>query len=141
MKFIKEGVMWCFFITATKSLSNDFLIIILVIKFYHPSEVMTYIEQFKNLRNVKVVHEGNVIKWILASDAVSALRCTTGVESLRLTNQQHLLQSWINQLMLGYQSKLAKLLRIQDELIGLVKRNLNQNEGQLDKLTYWRNIY
>ncbi len=51
----------------------------------HPSESEApWIEAAKRLSNVKVVYEGNVNEWILASDVVVHSNCTTGVEAFLL---------------------------------------------------------
>ena len=49
----------------------------------HPSENdAPYINTFKLKKNIKVIHSGNVVKWIHASKAVIHYDCTTGIESL-----------------------------------------------------------
>ena len=51
----------------------------------HPSEVFSVYEQdLKECNNVSVVHEGNVINWILASKLVIHNGCTTGAEAFLL---------------------------------------------------------
>ena len=51
----------------------------------HPSENRTILEEaFANLENVKVISEGSVIPWIVASRAVIHNGCTTAVESFLL---------------------------------------------------------
>lgn len=48
----------------------------------HPSENHEIWEQkTREFENVKVVHKGNVIPWIMASDVVIHNSCTTGVEA------------------------------------------------------------
>ncbi len=49
---------------------------------HHPEENMdTYKKVTTGLKNVHVVHEGNVVKWIIASEGTIHYDCTTGVES------------------------------------------------------------
>ena len=51
----------------------------------HPSERHdAYKAKAATLPNVKVICEGNVVEWILASDACVHNNCTTGVESYLL---------------------------------------------------------
>lgn len=51
----------------------------------HPSENhQTWESIFKKHNNVIVRHEGNVVPWILASEAVIHNSCTTGIESFLL---------------------------------------------------------
>lgn len=51
----------------------------------HPSEnIGVWKEISKELGNVHVVHEGNVIPWLMASDVVIHNSCTTGVEAFLL---------------------------------------------------------
>jgi surface carbohydrate biosynthesis protein len=48
----------------------------------HPSENFKRWEnETKKLSNVKVIHEGNVIPWLMASEAMIHNGCTTGVEA------------------------------------------------------------
>ncbi len=48
----------------------------------HPSEEhSTWKQKFKDLPNVHVINEGNVINWIMASEAVIHTGCTTGIEA------------------------------------------------------------
>lgn len=48
----------------------------------HPSENHeNWRKIFKNLKNVKVVFEGNVVNWILGAKAIIHTGCTTGIEA------------------------------------------------------------
>lgn len=48
----------------------------------HPAENQrTWEEKTSKLKNVKVIHEGSVIPWIIASDVMIHNGCTTGVEA------------------------------------------------------------
>ena len=49
----------------------------------HPSESdVPYKKAFKDRKNVRVIYEGNAVKWILASKGVIHYDCTTGIESV-----------------------------------------------------------
>ncbi|PLT35479.1 surface carbohydrate biosynthesis protein [Bacillus sp. V5-8f] len=51
----------------------------------HPMEnVDSYKNEFKNDKNVIVVHEGNIVKWNLAANIVIHNGCTTGIEAFLL---------------------------------------------------------
>lgn len=51
----------------------------------HPEEDINYYNGlFSNKENVKVIYEGSVIPWLLASNVMIHPDCTTGVESLLL---------------------------------------------------------
>lgn len=48
----------------------------------HPSESQeSWKEKTRSLPNVRVIHEGNVIPWIMASEVMIQNSCTTGVEA------------------------------------------------------------
>jgi len=48
----------------------------------HPSEDHSiYHSEFKEADNVMVIHEGNVINWILGAETVIQTGCTTGIET------------------------------------------------------------
>lgn len=60
---------------------NDYKIIVRP----HPGERYdTYVELFETENNVLVLHEGEVIPWILASSVLIHNGCTTGIEALLL---------------------------------------------------------
>ena len=51
----------------------------------HPEENINYYNKFfSNKENVKVIYEGSVIPWLIASNVMIHPDCTTGVESLLL---------------------------------------------------------
>lgn len=48
----------------------------------HPSENhQAWIDTLQGCRNVKVIHDGNVIPWLLAADCLIHNSCTTGIEA------------------------------------------------------------
>lgn len=48
----------------------------------HPSEDHSiYHSEFRNSKNVHVIHKGNVINWILGAETVIQTGCTTGLET------------------------------------------------------------
>ena len=72
------------FIVMVKACSQRYPHLHFVIR-PHPSEVFSVYEQdLRGCENVSVVHEGNVINWILASKLVIHNGCTTGAEAFLL---------------------------------------------------------
>jgi surface carbohydrate biosynthesis protein len=67
-----------------KKLSNSLNQINFILR-PHPSENFNSWKQlFSDFTNVKVVHKGNVVPWIMASELVIHNSCTTGIESVLL---------------------------------------------------------
>lgn len=78
------GEMYQYFIAMIRHLSSSFPQYTIVIR-PHPSENQkTWKNETKMLPNVRVVHEGNVIPWIIASEVMVHNGCTTGVEAYML---------------------------------------------------------
>lgn len=78
------GEMYAHFLSMTRYLSKIFPDYTIIIR-PHPSENQeTWKEQTKELDNVKIIHEGNAISWILASEVMIHNSCTTGVEAFVL---------------------------------------------------------
>lgn len=78
------GEMYQHFIAMIRHLSLSFPQYIIVIR-PHPSENQkTWKNETKMLPNVRIVHEGNVIPWIMASEVMVHNGCTTGVEAYML---------------------------------------------------------
>ncbi|MBN2059251.1 MAG: hypothetical protein JW882_02435 [Deltaproteobacteria bacterium] len=78
------GEMYHHFIKMTRYLSELFPDYTIILR-PHPSENQeTWKEQTKDLRNVRIIYEGNVIPWILASRVMIHNSCTTGVEAFIL---------------------------------------------------------
>lgn len=72
------------FLIMITELAKEFPALNIVIR-PHPGEnFSTYEQQFSNYRNIHVIHEGNVINWILASRIVIHNGCTTGIEAFLL---------------------------------------------------------
>ncbi len=72
------------FVELTETLSRRFPNHTIVVR-PHPSERFeTWGEETVGLPNVKVIREGNVVEWILASEISIHNNCTTGVESYLL---------------------------------------------------------
>lgn len=72
------------FIKMIKELSKRYPNTNIVVR-PHPSDKFSvYTRDLKGFKNVFIVHEGNVINWILASKLVIHSGCTTGVESFLL---------------------------------------------------------
>lgn len=78
------GELYHHFLKMTRYLSELFPDYTIIIR-PHPSENQdTWKEQTKGLHNVKIIHDGNVIPWILASEVMIHNSCTTGVEAFIL---------------------------------------------------------
>lgn len=51
----------------------------------HPGEnIRSYQQTFKQLQNVHVIHEGSIIKWLLAAKVIIHNGCTSGMEAFLL---------------------------------------------------------
>lgn len=72
------------FILLVKALSQSYPELNIIIR-PHPSENFESWEQVTaNLKNVRVIHEGNVIPWLMAAKVVIHNGCTTGLEAYLL---------------------------------------------------------
>jgi len=72
------------FITLVKALSQDYPDLTIIIR-PHPSENFESWKQVTaDLKNVRVIHEGNVIPWLMAAKVVIHNGCTTGLEAYLL---------------------------------------------------------
>jgi surface carbohydrate biosynthesis protein len=75
------GEMYHHFVKMTRHLSKAFPKYRIIIR-PHPSESQErWRDETKDLQNVEVIHEGNVISWIMASKVMIHNSCTTGVEA------------------------------------------------------------
>jgi surface carbohydrate biosynthesis protein len=73
-----------FFMEAVRALSERYKNHTIIVR-PHPSESHEPWKKLaRNLNNVRVVYEGNVAEWIIASDVCIHNNCTTGVESYLL---------------------------------------------------------
>ncbi len=85
-KFIDEWIdfqhrLFTFFVDAVPWLSSRFPEYCIIVR-PHPSEGDSAWQQVADsLPNVRVSKQGNVLEWILASDAVIHSNCTTGIEA------------------------------------------------------------
>lgn len=78
------GEMYAHFLSMTRYLSETFPDYTVIIR-PHPSESQeTWKEQTRGLDNVKIIHDGSAISWILASEVMIHNSCTTGVEAFVL---------------------------------------------------------
>ncbi len=72
------------FIEMIHKLSKQFSNITIIIR-PHPLENSTsYRKEFANYSNVHVIHEGNIIKWLMAAKAIIHNGCTSGIEAFFL---------------------------------------------------------
>ncbi|WP_208592353.1 surface carbohydrate biosynthesis protein [Gracilibacillus suaedae] len=72
------------FLKMIHQTARDFPHVNLVIR-PHPAENFnSYRREFRNISNVHVVHEGVIIKWILAAKLVIHNGCTSGIEAFLL---------------------------------------------------------
>lgn len=73
----------------------------------HPSESLAKIvEEYKNLKNVKVIHEGSHVPWTLATELLIHTSCTTGLEAAiagKRANSMVTLESWASKAFLSNQ--------------------------------------
>ncbi len=78
------GEMLHCFVEMVESLSRSFPEIKIIIR-PHPSENQeTWKRMTQAFRNVRVIREGNVVPWIVASEVMIQNSCTTGVEAFVL---------------------------------------------------------
>ncbi|MBM9513001.1 surface carbohydrate biosynthesis protein [Desulfogranum marinum] len=102
----------------------------------HPAEKhSTWHEVAKEFKNVKVVHENNVIEWLLASKAVIHSNCTTGVEAFLLDKPVIAYRPIISE---HYESYLANLLSIgvtkSEELLSVLQKSLDGGQSKSTSL-------
>ncbi|MGJ9458029.1 surface carbohydrate biosynthesis protein [Oceanobacillus sp. CF4.6] len=72
------------FLEMTKAASGKFPAINFVIR-PHPSEnIASYRKAFSFYNNVHVIHEGNIIKWLMAAEVVIHNGCTSSIEAFLL---------------------------------------------------------
>lgn len=76
-----HGEMYRHFLAMSKRLSHSFPEVSIIIR-PHPSESLeTWKNETRMLPNVKVIQEGSVAPWIMASEVMIHNGCTTGVEA------------------------------------------------------------
>ncbi|MBS3681223.1 hypothetical protein KGF86_13525 [Ornithinibacillus massiliensis] len=81
-KTIKQ--LYYYFIALVKELSGRFPEETIIIR-PHPGEnIQSYREVFSTEKNVRVVHEGNIIKWLLAAKVIIHNGCTSAIEGYYL---------------------------------------------------------
>lgn len=79
-----NGEMYCAFVEMVRLISKRFQTHTIILR-PHPSENHdAWRRHVADLPNIVVTHEGNVIPWILAADAMVHNSCTTGLESFLL---------------------------------------------------------
>jgi surface carbohydrate biosynthesis protein len=79
-----QGALFAEFIELTETLSRQFPAYTIVVR-PHPSERLdSWRSKAAMLPNVKVIQEGNVAEWLLASEICIHTNCTTGVEAFLL---------------------------------------------------------
>lgn len=79
-----QGALFAKFVELTETLSRQFPAYTIVVR-PHPSERLDpWRSKAATLPNVKVIQEGNVAEWLLASEICIHTNCTTGVEAYLL---------------------------------------------------------
>ncbi|MBG9588621.1 surface carbohydrate biosynthesis protein [Cytobacillus firmus] len=81
-KFMKSN--FDHFIILIKELSKNFPNLNIVVRPHIHESLEPYKNEFSHYKNVFVVHEGSVGKWIQASKVIIHNSCTTGIEALLL---------------------------------------------------------
>ncbi len=72
------------FVEMIEETAKEFPNINIVIR-PHPGEnIRSYLQIFRKLQNVHVVHEGSIIKWLLAAKVIIHNGCTSGIEAFLL---------------------------------------------------------
>jgi len=79
-----DGQLFAKFVDLTAKLSRQFPAYTIVIR-PHPSEkAASWAAETAPLSNVRVIHQGNVAEWLIASEVCIHTNCTTGVEAYLL---------------------------------------------------------
>ena len=125
------------FIEAVKQLSSEFPSQRIIVR-PHPSENHdVWKDVTQGLPNVKVVHEGNVIPWIMASEALIHNGCTTGVEGYLLGKPVVSYRPYTSE---DYEPELPILVSInvfsEKELHGTLHRILEEGDRSMDPIRY-----
>jgi CDP-glycerol glycerophosphotransferase (TagB/SpsB family) len=89
----------------------------------HPSEDHdTYRRKFQGTGNVHVVHEGNVIPWLMAADAVIHNGCTTAVEACLLGRPVICYQPYTSELYdIEFPNAMGVRAGTEDELLSFIR--------------------
>lgn len=114
--------MYYAFISMAGSLANAFTDYTVVIR-PHPAENHTnWLNATAHYPNIQVIHEGNVINWILAAEVTIQNGCTTGIESFLLDKPTISFQPFESGI---YENYLPDVLGMQvageKELVDLIK--------------------
>lgn len=125
------------FVSMVKRLSRDFPGYVIIIR-PHPSENhQAWREETQGLPNVNVVHEGNVIPWILASEVLIHNSCTTGVESYVLEKPVVSYRPIVSE---AFEPVLPRSVSIcaysEDELVETLKRVLEDAENSIKSVRF-----
>lgn len=124
------GEMYHHFLGMISHLSRSFSDYIVIIR-PHPSENLeTWKAASNDFPNVRVIHEGNVIPWIMASHVMIHNGCTTGVEAYMLERPALCYCPITSEV---YDSKLPNALSRRssslDELTNLIEEMINIDWG------------
>jgi len=127
-----ERDIFIYFINMIRELSNAFPHHILVIR-PHPGENHQFwIDKMKDLSNVKVIYEGNVLAWIAAADILIHNRCTTGIESYVMNKTPTIAYCPINltSFDMYLPNDLSYKVKNLPDLIEMVDKFLGKKEGE-----------
>lgn len=124
MNFL-EGVIQQY-LSAIKNLSRSFPNLNFIVR-THPSESeIVYNDAFRNLKNVYVVKEGNVVEWIIAAKGVIHYDCTTGMEALLAEKPViSFLPSKLEEIIAWLPVELSKVVENEIDLVNSVESILN----------------
>lgn len=81
-KYIKQ--LYYYFIDLVKELSERFPNETFIVRPHPGEDIRSYHKIFSNEKNVRVIHEGNIVKWLMASKAIIHNGCTSAMEGYYL---------------------------------------------------------
>lgn len=107
----------------------------------HPGEDPLFWKNIaRDIDNITVIHEGNVIPWLLAADCMFHQSCTTGLEAYLLGIPGIAYHPFYDSLYDNHIStRIGPIVTNKDDLINLIKKTLTGNELQRDDLSWFDN--
>ncbi|WP_010097600.1 surface carbohydrate biosynthesis protein [Ornithinibacillus scapharcae] len=81
-KYIKQ--LYYYFIDLIKELSERFPNETFILRPHPGEDIRSYHKIFSNEKNVRVIHEGNIVKWLMAAKVIIHNGCTSAIEGYYL---------------------------------------------------------
>ncbi|MFS0674444.1 surface carbohydrate biosynthesis protein [Ornithinibacillus sp. 179-J 7C1 HS] len=127
-KSIKQ--LYYYFIDLVKDLSERFPNETFIIRPHPGEDMQSYRKSFSTANNVKVVHEGNIIKWLLATKLIIHNGCTSAIEGFYL-NKPVISYLPVESTSKEVPNQLGERLRTVDE-VSKVMKELNVKTGRVN---------